>query len=209
MTKKNFSRHLIATFATYRSELSDIELELWIADIETSGIDWEQAVSALGLYRRTAGNKFAPRISDIVEVCHGTADDAAETAWGRVQDAVRRVGKYTSVVFDDIKTMNAIELSGGWVKMCNADLANEMADRAAFRKAYHAAKSDTCRNMLPGLHVDDSDEIRMLGEPEKCYQIMQQGTEKSTIHGIGTNTRELISGITEDLKINIKGVDNG
>ena len=201
MNNQEFVAALTVCFETYGKTLSAGVGKFWLSALNAGGISLDEAGEALALHALDPDTgQYLPKIADIVRHCKGGTDDNAEIAWARVQDAVRRVGKYTSVVFDDIKTMNAVELSGGWVKMCNADLGNEVADRAAFRKAYHASKSDACRNILPGLHVDESDEIRTLGDPEKCYQIMANGVEKSAVHEIGSTPRSVYD-ITEKLKL--------
>lgn len=193
MSKQKLHQHLSATLKTYGKELTDIDAELWFADLEAAGISWESAINALGIYRRSAGNKFAPKISDIVSIIFGTDADKAEIAWGIVQDTIRAKGMYRDIIFDDPRIMQAVEASGGWVKMCTADISNEVADRAAFRNCYKAVNGHTCRNVLVG--KDNGSPPAMIGDREKCEWIFDNGSKSSTIAGLTSGVKSLTDGV--------------
>lgn len=63
---------------------------------------------------------FPPRPADIVRQLHGTQADRSLIAWGKVLDAMQRVGAYRSVAFDDGAIHSAIEDLGGWAKVCRS-----------------------------------------------------------------------------------------
>ena len=175
MSWTSFHQVLNATYEMYGKQLDDLSTELFLTDLRASGVSSEQAIDALGQYRR-AGNAFAPRVGQIIEIINGNPDDAAELAWGKANRAIGAAGMYTPVVFDDPKLMNAIEIFGGWPAFCQRQVDNEVADRAAFRKAYHAAPADKCTAVLGGAFGADSDDRPvMIGDAAKCQRILESG----------------------------------
>lgn len=64
---------------------------------------------------------FPPKPSDLVRVLRGTSADRSLVAWGKVLDAMKRVGAYRSVVFDDGAIHAAVSDMGGWPQICRSD----------------------------------------------------------------------------------------
>jgi hypothetical protein len=58
--------------------------------------------------------QFMPKIADVVKFIEGNTITQAMRAWQKVLDAVRLVGTYQSVVFDDPLIHCAISDMGGW-----------------------------------------------------------------------------------------------
>lgn len=61
--------------------------------------------------------KWMPKIADIVKMLSGTTGDAALIAWAKVDKAVRAVGTYSDVVFDDPIIHRVLQDMGGWVML--------------------------------------------------------------------------------------------
>lgn len=59
--------------------------------------------------------QFMPKIADITRVLQGRTQDQASLAWSKVDQAVRRVGTYQDVVFDDPIIHRVIVEMGGWI----------------------------------------------------------------------------------------------
>ncbi|CBJ38308.1 conserved protein of unknown function, phage related [Ralstonia solanacearum CMR15] len=59
--------------------------------------------------------QFLPKPADIVRMLQGSTQDAALVAWAKVDRAVRTVGTYRSVVFDDALIHRVVTEMGGWV----------------------------------------------------------------------------------------------
>ncbi len=60
--------------------------------------------------------QYMPKIADIVRAIQGGTEDRALRAWAKVDRAVREVGPYASVVFDDPLIHAVIEEMGGWIQ---------------------------------------------------------------------------------------------
>src|SRR5437870_914018 len=63
--------------------------------------------------------QFFPKPADIVRFIEGSGETKALLAWAKVERAIRQLGSYQSVVFDDSLIHIVIEDMGGWVKLCS------------------------------------------------------------------------------------------
>ena len=70
--------------------------------------------------------KYLPKPADIIMAIDGSQQNQALLAWTKASYAAQRVGRYTSVTFDDALIHAVIEDMGGWWRFCSKD------DRSAF-----------------------------------------------------------------------------
>ena len=61
--------------------------------------------------------QFAPKPADLIRMMGGTTQDSALVAWAKVDRALRVVGPYRSVVFDDPLIHRVLVEMGGWVSL--------------------------------------------------------------------------------------------
>jgi len=61
-----------------------------------------------------------PKPADIIRAIKGNSQTQSLQAWSKVEDAIRLVGPYRSVVFDDLAIHGVLQEMGGWVKLCQA-----------------------------------------------------------------------------------------
>lgn len=80
--------------------------------------------------------QFPPKPADIVRLLQGSSQSASGEAWAKVDYAIRCVGNYRSVVFDDPKIHAAIERLGGWQKIALTDEKEYPFLRNNFVKLY-------------------------------------------------------------------------
>ena len=62
------------------------------------------------------GGQFVPKPADILKILNGGGETRALQAWTQVDQAVRRIGPWESVVFDDALIHAVIADMGGWVR---------------------------------------------------------------------------------------------
>ncbi|MBD8531547.1 MULTISPECIES: DUF6475 domain-containing protein [unclassified Massilia] len=65
--------------------------------------------------------QFMPKIADVTRVLQGRTEDQAQLAWSKVDRAVRQVGIWTDVAFDDPIIHRVLLDMGGWVRTCSHD----------------------------------------------------------------------------------------
>jgi hypothetical protein len=63
--------------------------------------------------------QFMPKIADLTRVLEGRTQDQAAIAWSKVDYAVRTVGPYRSVAFDDALIHRVLSEMGGWINLGN------------------------------------------------------------------------------------------
>jgi hypothetical protein len=110
----DFSKTLLAVADYYGKELSENAMDLyWNALRE---YDLQAVKKALWAHARNPDTgQWMPKIADIAKVMQGRTDDQAAVAWSKVNQAVRRVGTYQCVVFDDPIIHRVLIDMGGWV----------------------------------------------------------------------------------------------
>lgn len=81
-------------------------------------------------------SRFFPKPVDIIEVIRGTGSNRATEAWIKTIGALRRVGTYQSVKFDDPAIHSVIEIMGGWDSMGNMLVDDEKWKQREFEKLY-------------------------------------------------------------------------
>ncbi|SIO26006.1 DUF6475 domain-containing protein [Halodesulfovibrio marinisediminis] len=97
-----------------------------------SGFSAQEVVR--GIDRAVTQCRFFPKPVELLELIQGCPEDIAEVEAGKVVEAVKRVGSWKSVVFDDAVTAAVVEQGfGGWVKLCSDMTAR---DEKWFRKDF-------------------------------------------------------------------------
>lgn len=118
--RAEFGRLITDVMAYYRQDTSRFTLDLWWNACQ--GFELEQVSKALSAHAMDAERgQFAPKVADLVRQLAGTHTDRAQLAWGKTLEAMRSVGAYTDVVFDDPAIHAVVEDMGGWPKLCRTE----------------------------------------------------------------------------------------
>lgn len=135
-----------------------------------------------------------PTVADFIEhLSGGPVEDVAEREAGKVLEAIRSVGAWRSVAFDDPVTQAVIEQGhGGWVKLCE-----EMTDdklnwfRKDFVRTYASYKRQGVKQPghLAGLveihngarGLAHREPLALVGNPQQALAIAQTPTERPMI----------------------------
>jgi len=148
--------------------------------------DVERAISvAMGTL------KFFPKPVELIELIGGNSGDMAEVECVKAFKAIRSVGSYESVCFDDPITQAVIaQYFGGWVKFCmETEESTEHFRKKDFVKIYPSFKRS---NMKHGGHlagitetqnnanlaIKNPDSIRYVGDRDKCQRVLNLTTGK-------------------------------
>jgi hypothetical protein len=114
---KRFASAMQALGEYYGRQLSKAAVRLyWQGLMEFDILAIERAIGEH--MRNPDTGQFLPKIADVVRVIHGRTEDQSLAAWAKVDRAVRSVGGYQSVVFDDPIVHRVISDMGGWVALC-------------------------------------------------------------------------------------------
>lgn len=135
--KPEFGALIKDVLAFYKQNASSFALDVWWQACK--GYDIEQVRKALTAHCMDAERgQFPPKPADLVRALEGTATDRAMIAWGKVLEAMQRVGGYTDVVFDDPAIHAVVQDLGGWPKVCRTETAELSYLQHRFCEAYRA-----------------------------------------------------------------------
>lgn len=85
--------------------------------------------------------QYWPKPADIIRHIDGNKLSRALQAWSKVDKAIRSVGIYESVIFDDSVIHAVIEDMGGWIALCNVSGDEFKFKGNEFEKRYFAKAS--------------------------------------------------------------------
>lgn len=187
-----FSLALSACSELYGRTISEGAMSLWWAALER--FDIEQVERA---FRATVedpdGGQFMPKPADLIRRIVGTQADRSLVAWGKVLDAMHRVGAYESVVFDDGAIHAAISDMGGWPAVCRSktdDLPFVQRRFTDLHRAYSLRPDHPYPARLPGDH-EAANAMRghgtappsLIGDARRAQQVERLGASgaKTTI----------------------------
>lgn len=105
---------LSGVHAFYRQDVSDFAIQVWWQAMRP--YDFAAVNDALSRHCINPDNgQFMPKPADVVRMLQGSSRDSALVAWSKVDRAVRTVGTYESVIFDDPLIHVVISDMGGWI----------------------------------------------------------------------------------------------
>lgn len=130
-------RLLTDAFAFYGQNVSKFALDVWLQACQP--FDMEQVSRAFTAHAMDPEKgQFPPRPADLVRVLQGTQTDRALVAWSKAYDAIRMVGAWQSVAFDDGVIHAVIEDLGGWPTFCASKIDDLPFVSRRFCEAYRA-----------------------------------------------------------------------
>lgn len=129
----------------YRVKLSRPMLEIWISAMRPYDI---AAVRAALSWHATHGDagQFMPKPADVVRHIEGSSQDKALGAWNKVFDAIRLVGPWTTVAFDDALIHVVVRDMGSWQELCMVTFDELPFKQREFITLY---RSYAARNEVP------------------------------------------------------------
>lgn len=113
---ERFVAALVACAEYYGKDLSSAIIGIYWEGLKR--YDWLAVMEALSLHMRdTDSGQFMPKISDITKLIDGSNEDSAMLAWSKLDMAVRSIGPYQDVAFDDPIIHRVVADMGGWVQL--------------------------------------------------------------------------------------------
>lgn len=191
--RKRFAQCLLACAEVYGKQMSEaVSAIYWEA---LNGFEIAAVESAFWRHLRNADvGQFMPKPADVVRMLQGTSVDSALVAWTKVDKAVRTVGPYASVAFDDPLIHRTLQDMGGWIHLSTKTddewpfVANE------FRNRYQGYRS---RNETPEypprlFGIAEADNANrgiqntpphavLIGDAQKARQVMLGGHDRPTV----------------------------
>ena len=205
---ENFVEVWTAAYAVYGKTVSDPMLDVVFNALSNYSLQ-DIRTGLSGHVKNPDSGQFPPKPADVIKHISGNSQSAAAEAWAKVDYAVRCVGNYRSVVFDDPKIHAALERLGGWIKVSMTSGDEYPFLQNHFLKLYqgftvHPPESFP-RKLLGTCEHQNSqhsqfargkpmDEPALIGDPERASQVYHGGGDQ----GVAQITRD---GAGEFLKL--------
>jgi hypothetical protein len=113
---KEFMALIADVYAFYRRDFSKFAGRVWWNAMKP--FDLAAITDALGRHSMNPDSgQYLPWPADVVKMLEGTTQDSALAAWSKVDRAVRVVGVWVDVVFDDALIHRVLTEMGGWIPL--------------------------------------------------------------------------------------------
>ena len=171
----------VASF--YRAEVSTFQLSIWWETLRS--FDMPAVEDAFLRHLKNPDNgQFMPKPADIIKLIGGSNADSAQIAWTKVDRAVRHVGPYQTVIFDDPIIHAALADMGGWVELSRKEDDAWPFVQREFENRYRGYRNMPQLGAVPrlvGLFEFENTknghavaEPVLLGDPHKAMQVMHR-----------------------------------
>ena len=151
--KEAFKRYMLGLGEVFNREISQILMDIYWKTLESFSDDkceraFNQAIS---------NSKFFPKPAELLEIIRGTQEDRAMLAWLSVEKAIRGIGPYSSVQFEDPVIHSVIESLDGWPEFQNFTNAERQWKQREFVVRYRALSGKSEHPpYLPGITEADN-----------------------------------------------------
>ena len=186
-----FSDVIGAVFELYAKPVSEFATQIWWEALKPFDLPAVRLALSRHVQNPDTG-QFPPKPADVIRMLGGTTQDSALRAWAKVDKAVRQVGTYASVAFDDALIHRVLHDMGGWVGLGQKTedewpfVAREFENR--YRGYAMRGERPDYPPVLIGLSEADNatrghkpDGARLIGDADKARAVMAGGTIKPLI----------------------------
>ncbi|KAF1008974.1 MAG: hypothetical protein GAK28_00606 [Luteibacter sp.] len=191
--KPPFSALLADVMTYYRQECTQFQIDVFWAGLRMH--EFEDVKRAFSLHARDPDRgQFPPRLADITRMLEGSTQTQGMRAWAKVETAVKSVGAYRSVAFDDPLIHVVLMEMGGWVPLCRAAAEDLPFKAREFEHRYAAYRLRRELPAFPPRLIGESEaenrlngrqdyQVRpvLIGEPEKAVRVIEQGSASATL----------------------------
>jgi len=177
-------------------------LKIWFAALADYSIE-EVAEGVLAYIKSPDHGNFKPKPADIIRQIDGTSADKAMDAWTKVESAVRHIGTYRTVVFDDAIIHRVIQDMGGWCCMGEKQESELPFVQKEFLNRYRSICQQRSLTSYPGKllgHIeannnltgfDTTDKPVAIGDKQKAKLVLEH---KAPVHKQPMFTTTLVLG---------------
>lgn len=189
--KTQFATLMGALSEYYNRDISDALIGMYWQGLEHYDIGAVRESLNRHMQNPESG-QFFPKIADISKMLGGTTSDKALNAWAKVDKAIRYVGPYQSVAFDDPLIHRVLQDMGGWIGLGQKTdedwpfIAREFENR--YRGyAMRNEKPDYSPTLIGLAEAHNAKEgfaiepPMLIGNAEQAKRVMQSGSNKPAI----------------------------
>lgn len=185
--RERFARCLMAAAELYGKTVSDALAELWWRALRNYDIQAVEHAFSQHFVSPDSG-QFMPKPADIVRIVGGTSVDGAMVAWAKFDRAVRQVGPYCSVTFDDPLIHLVVHDMGGWIAFSTKTEDEWPFIGNQFRTRYigYRQRGEVPEYPRKLIGITDAENVKngfpvgqpaLIGDASKAKAVLQGGTD--------------------------------
>lgn len=177
----------------YNRSVTPGTIELVFRALERLELDEIRRALTLHIQSPDTG-QYPPKPGDVIKFARGDSQSRTLQAWAKVERAIRSVGHYRDVAFDDPLIHAAIERIGGWPKVALVDSEKDLVWlRQRFEaqyRAYSIHRPAEWPAFLPGVATQKNTQIgehtrgrlpgkdiAVIGDKHRAMQVIERGRE--------------------------------
>lgn len=142
---ESFAAIIVGLGELYGRQFSTPAIQLYWEALKDFPLEDIQRAARAYLNNPDSG-QFCPKPADLIRMLSGNSQTQALQAWAKVERAVRTVGAWQSVVFDDPIIHAVVRDMGGWIALCKVSV-DELPFRAKeFENRYRGFVLDPPRD---------------------------------------------------------------
>lgn len=172
----------------YQRDVSSFALTVWWEAMKPFDIEAVSQAMNRHVMNPDSG-QFMPKPADVVRMLQGSTQDAALRAWAKVDKAVRQVGTWDDVVFDDPLIHRVLHDMGGWIAMGQKTEDEWPFVAKEFENRYRGFKARNERPEYPAVLIGLAGANnrqqgfkvagpKLIGNAERANSVMLGGTDK-------------------------------
>jgi hypothetical protein len=206
--RKAFFSALEAVFGVYGKNPSETAASLYFDVL--SKYELQDILRALSAHVQNPDNgQYLPKPADLIKILDGDSQTAALKAWTKVVDAIKKVGPYQDVVFDDPLVHLVITEMGGWIHI-NGTLTDELPFRSnEFVKRYQGSSRSFGNSEYPKILTGISNAGNQLKGHDACKPVLIGCPDKARLvyKGGSLNSGSRVTRFLSDDAV--KKIENG
>lgn len=184
--RDTFVKMLITAAELYNKMASDVLVKLYWKALQLYPL--QDVIRAFELhFEDPDAGQFMPKPADLIKIIKGNSLSQCLNAWSKVEQAIRLLGPYRTVVFDDSIIHAVIHEMGGWIKLCKTSqkefpfVAKEFQTRYT---AYRYNQPNSFPKALTGLtnHQNalegyTAESPCLIGDADKANLVLEKGQD--------------------------------
>jgi hypothetical protein len=185
---QQFQEGVSGVMSFYGKSVSKFALDVWWAALKNYDLATVTDAFNRHLMNPDSG-QFAPKPADIIRMLQGSTQDTALQAWTKVDRAIRSIGTYVDVVFDDGLIHRVIQDMGGWIALGHKSEEEWPFVAKEFEARYRAFRSKnitpeylpiltgvfSAENGKNGFGGEKSEPV-LIGDHHRATQVMNGGS---------------------------------
>ncbi|MFO1259109.1 MAG: DUF6475 domain-containing protein [Gammaproteobacteria bacterium] len=204
--QEQFARLLAAVGEVYNRQMTPTLTKLYWRAL--ASFSWKDVVKAFEAHVRDPDTgHFMPKPADVIRVIKGDSEAQCLQAWSKVERAIRSVGPYQSVAFDDASIHAVLEQMGGWIKLCRSSEKSLPFTAKEFQTRYKAYRYQApihYPRYFMGVSEHQNSQYGssnhatiLIGDRDKAYAVMSGGSEDNHLSLISRITKGLLLGVSD------------